>query len=63
MTATMVHQDNILYQAKLGLLDVGASDLYRLIAPNVPVWEKLDIKMTRLVRECYEAGSESHDSA
>jgi hypothetical protein len=59
MIATMVHQDNILYQAKLGLLDAETSDLYKLIATNVPVWKKLDIGLTTLVKECYDNENES----
>ena len=63
MTATIVHQDNILYQAKLGLLDAKTSDLYRLIEPNVPVWDKLDIELTTLVKECYDTKNESDGNA
>jgi hypothetical protein len=63
MIATMVHQDNILYQAKLGLLEAKASDLYKLIALNVPVWEKLDIQLTTLVKECFDTTNENHGNA
>ena len=63
MIATMVHQDNILYQAKLGLLDAKASDLYKLIAPNVPVWKKLDIELTSLVKECLNTTNENYGTA
>ena len=60
MTATMVHQDNIVYQAKLGLLDAKASDLYKLIATNVPVWERLDIALTTYVKDFIEAHNDGH---
>lgn len=58
MIATIVHQDNILYQASLGHLDATMRDMYRLIGPNVPVWKKLDIELTSLIKECYDTYSD-----
>lgn len=63
MIATMVHQDNILYQASLGLLDANPRDMYRLVAPNIPVWKKLDIDLMPLIRECYDTYHESAEDA
>lgn len=58
MIATIVHQDNILYQASLGLLNATMRDMYRLVGPNVPVWKKLDIELTSLIKECYDTYSD-----
>ena len=58
MIATIVHQDNILYQASLGLLNATMRDMYSLVGPNVPVWEKLDVNLTSLVQECYDTCSD-----
>ena len=63
MIATMVHQDNILYQASLGLLDTTMREMYRLVAPNIPVWEKLDIGLHPLIKECYETHKQSDGDA
>ena len=63
MTATMVHQDNILYQASLGLLKATPHDMYNLVSPNIPVWEKLDIALTPLIKECYENYKQSEGDA
>lgn len=57
MTATMVHQDNIAYQANLGLLKATPRDMHNLVSPNIGVWEKLGIAPTPLIKECYA----SHD--
>jgi len=44
MIATIVHQDNILYQASLGLLDETTMRGMRdLVGSYMPVWKKLDI--------------------
>ena len=58
MIVTIVHQDNILYQASLGLLDITMRGMYRLVGPNVPVWKKLDIELTSLIKECYDTYSD-----
>lgn len=63
MITTMVHQDNILYQASLGLLGATMRDMYTLVGPNVPVWEKLGIALTPLIKECYETYRESDADA
>ncbi len=64
MMATIVHQDNILYQASLGLLGENTMrGITDLIGLNVPVWEKLDIELTPLIKECYEAFNENDSDA
>ncbi len=64
MMATIVHQDNILYQASLGLLGENTMrGITDLIGLNVPVWEKLDIELTPLIKEWYEAFNENDGDA
>ena len=64
MTANMVHQDNILYQASLGLLgETTMLGMRDLVGPNVPVWEKLDIGLTPLIKECYDVYGKSDGNA
>ena len=64
MIATIVHQDNILYQASLGLLDeTTMRGMKDLVGSYVPVWKKLDIGLTPLIKECYEAYDENDGNA
>jgi len=63
MIATIVHQDNILYQASLGLLgDSTMRGIKDLVGLNVPVWEKLDIELTPLIKECYAYNEDDGDA-
>lgn len=55
MTATMVVQDNVLYQGSLGLLDEDMlAAATSVIVTNFEVWEKLEIIVTPRVRACHE---------
>ena len=64
MVATIVHQDNVLFQASLGLIDKAAMrGIVELVGLNVPVWKELDIALTPLIRKCYGAYSEDHGDA
>ena len=60
MVATMVVQDNALYQAGLGLLDEDVlNSAVQIVSNNWRLWEELEIPVTPRVRECYESSENS----
>jgi hypothetical protein len=55
MQATYVHQDNMVFQASLGLLDGSALDgVILVVTVNVPVWLELDIQVSERVMDFYK---------
>ena len=55
MLATVVHQDNVIYQLELGLMDEEALlGVAQVVSSNLAVWEALDVFVPPRVKKFYD---------
>jgi hypothetical protein len=64
MRASIVMQDNALYQDSLGLLDADTLKAAQsVVVTNYQVWEKLSLDLSSRIEQCYEQCKDSNVGA